>query len=292
MATQAALILGVKELVQDSVFTSDKILDYLNQGVRQIAGGIFFRYPDGTQIISSPLPDLSTNSELTTSITLPYISMPSDFGRDLFFLVSSTNKIEIELYESYTEFLRAYPNLDNTSRVIAASVRGNRLYYQGYPGTAETLIGYYYRNPHDMATLTGGVDITFTATTLRIADAGGDLDRFYAGQIIDVTGTSLNNTNFTIASVESDGSYLTTTAAPVLEANTSAVIKSRPDGIPVHLHESLLKDYCAWEIFKLKTKNDPQMETGARKHQELFLRALINMETAIETVPGSTQFSV
>ncbi len=290
MASQANLIKGVKEIIQDTTFGSDRILDYLNQGQRQIAGGIFMRYPDRTQVISSPLPDLSVNSELTTSTSLAYISMPSDYGRNLFFLVSSTNELEIELYDSYTELLRIYPNLDDTNRVVAAAVRGKLLFYQGYPGTAETLVAYYHRNPYDMATLTGGSDITFTASTLRIADAGNELGRFYAGQTIDITGTTKNNTSFIIASVETDGSYLTTTVAPTDEANQSATIKGRPDGIPIHLHEALLENFCAWQIFQRKTKNDIPMDAEAKRYHGLFMGTLIDMESSIESVPGSNEF--
>lgn len=289
MATQAKLIEGVKEIIQDTAFTSARILDYLNQGVRQIAGGMLLVYPDGTQVLSSPLPDLSTNSELTTSITLPYISMPTDYGRNLFFLVSSTNELEIVLYESYADFMKDYANLDSTSKVLAAVVRGKLLYYQGYPGTAETLVAYYHRTPYDMDTITGVTDISFTSGTLRIADAGNGLGIFHAGQTIDVTGTTNNNTSFVIASVQTDGSYLTTTVAPTTEANQSATIKSRPDGIPIHLHEALLENYCAWKIFERKTKNDVPMDTEAKRYHGLFMGAMINLEASIENLPGSVQ---
>jgi len=289
MTTQAQIITGVKEIIQDSAFTSARILEYLNQGVRQIAGGIFIQYPDRTQIISSPLPDLSTNSELTTSITLPYISMPSDYGRNLFFLASSTNEIEIELYDSYAELLRIYPNLDDTNRVVAAAVRGKLLYYQGYPSTAETLVGYYHRIPNDMTTLTGGTDISFTGTTNVITDAGSELDDFGVGQVIDVSETTNNNGSFTVVAAPSTGATLTVAEDLTTEANTSAVIKSRPDGIPEHVQESLLENFAAWQIFQRKTKNEVPMDVEAKRYHGLFLGALLSMEAAIESVPGSYQ---
>jgi len=289
MTTQAQIITGVKEIIQDSTFTSARILEYLNQGVRQIAGGIFIQYPDRTQIISSSLPDLSTNSELTTSITLPYISMPSDYGRNLFFLASSTNEIEIELYDSYAELLRIYPNLDDTNRVVAAAVRGKLLYYQGYPSTAETLVGYYHRIPNDMTTLTGGTDISFTGTTNVITDAGSELDDFGVGQVIDISETTNNNGSFTVVAAPSTGATLTVAEDLTTEANTSAVIKSRPDGIPEHVQESLLENFAAWQIFQRKVKNDVPMDIEAKRYHGLFLGALLSMEAAIESVPGSYQ---
>ncbi len=289
MATQAKLIEGVKEIIADSVFTSARILDYLNQGVRQIAGGMLIQYPDRTQIASSPLPELQTDSDLTTSTTNPYISLPPDFGRNLVALVSATHKLRVDVMGSLAELLNYYPELDKTYRVTSAAIRAGRLYYQGMPSTADVLTAYYYRDPYDMATLTGSSDITFTAATLRIADAGNGLGVFYAGQTIDITGTTNNNTSFTIASVEDDGSYLTTTEAPTDESNQSATIKSRPDGIPEHLHESLIESYAAWKIFERKTKNNVPMEMEAKRYHGLFLGAMLNFEALIETVPESIQ---
>jgi len=291
MTTQASLITGVKEIIQDARFSSDRILDYLNQGTRQIAGGMLLQYPDRTQLISSPLPLLLTNTSLTTSTSNPYISMPSDYGRGMVALVSSTNELRIEVVGSLTELLSYYESLDNTSRVTMAAIRGNRLYYQGMPSTAEMLVFYYYREPYDMATLTGSSDITFTASTLRIADAGNGLGVFKTGQTIDITGTTLNNTSFVVDSVESDGSYLTTTVAPTDESNQSATIKSRPDAIPAHLHESLLENYAAWKIFERKTKNDQPMDVDAKRYQNLFMVAMLNMEMAIEETPEPIQFT-
>jgi len=286
MTTQANLIIGVKEIIQDSIFTSERILDYLNQAQRQIAGGMLIMYPDKTQVISSPLPDLSTNSELTTSTTLPYISMPSDYGRNLFFLVSSTNELEIILCDSYAELLRMYPNLDNTSRVVAAAVSGKLLYSQGYPSTAETLVAYYHRLPYDMATITGTTDISFTTTTNVITDVGKGLGIFHVGQTIDVTGTTNNNDALTITAVATSGATVTVSETLTTEANQSATIKSRPDGLPIHLHESLFENWCAWKIFERKTKNDVPMEAEAKRYHGLFLGSMLNLESEIEEVQG------
>jgi len=283
MATQAALIDGVKEVVQDNAFSSARILQYLNQGQRQIAGGIFIQYPDRTQLISSPLPELETDDDLTTSITLPYIDMPSDFGRNLVALVSATNELRIEVLGSLTELLNYYPELDNTNRVTLAAVRGKRLYYQGMPSSSETLTAFYYRNPYDMATITGGTDISFATNT--ITDAGNGLGVFHAGQTIDVTSTSNNNDMLTVSSVATTGATMVVVESLTTEANTSATIKSRPDGIPEHLHEALLENYAAWKIFERKTKNDQPMDIDAKRYQGLFLSAMLNLEAIIAQIP-------
>ena len=293
MAKQSALIDGVKEIIQDSAFTSARILDYLNQGIRQIAGGVMIRYPDGTQVFSSPLPLLSTVSSLTTSTSLAYIDLPSDFGRNLYVLVSSTNEVQITIEPSFAHFMMMYPNLDSTNQVVCACIRGRLLFYQGYPSTAETLVPYYYRTPYDMATLTGATDISFTATTNVITDAGTDLDRFHVGQTIDVTGTTKNNTSLTVTAVATTGATLTVSEDLTTEANTSATIKSRPDGIPVHLHESLLENFAAWKIFERKIskagEGDMNTKEEAARYHGLFLGSMINLESSIEDLPESAQ---
>jgi len=290
MAKQVTSIKGVKEIVQDTTFTSTRILEYLNQGVRQIAGGLLVVYPDQTQVISSPLPELSTNSSLETSVANPYISMPSDYGRNLFFLSSETNDIEIELYESFTELLRIYPNLDDTNRVVAAAVRGARLYYQGYPTSAETLVAHYHRKPTDMETYTAST-ISFAESGSRISDSAKGFSIFSVGQTLDFTGTTNNNTSFVISAIATDYSYITVTTAPTDEAaGSSFTVKSRPLGIPVHLQESVLENYCAWKIFERKTKNDQPMELEAKRYHGLFLGAMLDLEAAIETVQGSVRF--
>lgn len=294
MAKQSDLIEGVKEIIQDTVFTSARILDYLNQGVRQIAGGVLLQYPGGTQVFSSPLPDLATSSDLETSVANPYIGMPSDYGRNLFFLVSTTNSIEIEIYDSLVDFLRVYPELDNTDRVVAAAVRGLRLYYQGYPSVAEDLVAHYHRVPTDMTTYTAAT-ISFAESGSRISDSASNSTTGFGllsvGQTIDFTGTTNNNTSFVISTIATDYSYITTSSVPTDEAaGVSFTVKSRPLGIPVHLHESLLENYCAWKIFERKTKNDQPMDIEAKRYHGLFIGAMVNMEASIDDLPGSTQF--
>lgn len=293
MAKQTDLITGVKEIIQDTTFTSTRILDYLNQGQRYIAGGVFLTYPDRTQLGSSPLPDLVTKSDLETSVSNPYINLPSDFGRNLFFLYSSTNDLMIDIYGSYAELLRFYPGLDNTNRVMAAAVRGGRLYYQGYPSTAETLQAHYYRVPTDMTTYTAST-ISFAATGSRISDSASSSSVGFGlmsvGQTIDFTETTNNNTAFTITAIATDYSYITVTPTPTDEsAGSSFTVKSRPLGIPVYLQELLLENYVAWQIFQRKTKNDVPMDVEAKRYHGLFLGAMLTLESTIESVPEPIQ---
>lgn len=294
MATQSDLITGVKEIIQDTRFPNTRILSYLNQAQRYIAGGVYITYPDRTQVFTSPLPELITSYDLETSVSNPYINLPSDYGRDLFYLASSTNDIEIEVYDSFIELLRTYPNLDSTTRVLCAAVRGTRLYYQGYPSTAETLEAHYYRVPTDMTTYTAST-ISFAASGSRISDSASSSSIGFGlmsvGQILDFTGTTNNNTNFTITAVASDYSYITVTPAPTDEsAGSSFTVKTRPHGIPVHLQENLLEYWVAWQIFQRKTQNNLPMTEEAKRYHGLFLGGMMDLENSIENTQGSVRF--
>jgi len=285
MATQASIITEVKSLIQDTEYSSTDILTTLNEGQSKIAGGTLLRYPDGTQVKTSPLPDLAMTASLTTSTTYPYISLPSDYGRDMYFLASTTNSIEVELLGSLAELLGFHSALNSTSRVSMAAISGIRLYYQGIPGTAEVLTAYYYRKPYDMETYSA-ITISFTGTTNIISDSASGLSVFYKGQTIDVTGSTSNNSDYTITDVESDGSAMTVSESLTTEAaGDTVVIKSRPDGIPAHLHESLLVNYAAMKIFERQSIRDETNTPSAEKCAAFFNRAMLDFESVIEVLP-------
>jgi hypothetical protein len=283
MTTQALLVEGVKEIIQDTTFTSARILDYLNQGVRQIAGGLFIQYPDRTQVFTSPLPELLTDSDLTTSTTNPYVDLPSDYGRNLIALVSATNDIRIEVMGSLAELLNYYPELDKTYRVTGAAIRGKRLYYQGMPSTAETLTAYYSRLPYDMKSYTAGT-ISFDATAGTIADSASGFGDFHIGQTIDITGTT--NNNISVVPTAATSALLTVAESLTDEsAGSDFTLKSRPDAIPIFLQESLLENFAAWQIFQRKVKNDIPMEAEAKRYHGLFIGAMLSLESSIENLP-------
>jgi hypothetical protein len=279
----------VKSIIQDTTFSSEDILAYLNEGQKKIAGGILIQYPDKTQVRSSPLPDLSTTDDLTTSTSNAYISMPSNYDRNLYFLTSETTDLRVDVLSGMGELLDYYPALDNTGQTRFAAIRGSRLYYQGMPSSAESLTAYYYRTPYDMKKYSAGT-ISFTNSTSRIADSAGGLSGFYAGQTIDVTGTTDNNGSFTVATVDSDGDYLTVDESLTDEsAGSTFTIRSRPDGIPVHLHEDLLVNFAAKKVFERKSISDPTKMNDAQRCQAFFNQAMLNLESCIERVPEPIQ---
>jgi len=147
--TAAKLATYIQRAAQDAAFTRAAILDLLNEGQEQIAAGI--PLPPEKRVISSPLQGLKDTDTVDTG-TAAYVALPDDYQRGLFFVASSDQDKRIKVYESYTEFLAQYPNLDETGTYVdAVCVKGNSLYYQPIPSSAETLTLHFYRVPTDMA---------------------------------------------------------------------------------------------------------------------------------------------
>jgi hypothetical protein len=291
MSTQLSIINDIKGIVQDTVFSSDEIRTYMNDAQKTIAGGVLIRYPDSTQVRSSPLPDLATTSSLTSSTSNAYISLPSDYDRDLYFLTNETHDIRVIILSGLGELLEYYPALDNTQQVRFAAVARGRLYYQGMPGTAETMTAYYFRKPYDMASYGSGT-ISFTASTSKIADSLSGLDAFYEGQQIDVTGTTNNDGVYTVSDVASDGSDLTVSGSLTDEAAGSTfTIRSRPDGIQEHLHNDVLVNYVCAKIFERKSISDPLKMEEANRCKAFFNQSMLDLESSIERVEEPITFS-
>jgi hypothetical protein len=145
MTTLAELIEGVEEIVQDTSFTEASITAKLNRNLQKIAGGI----EKETGVLTLPLPELFTTGTITTSTSLAYVAMPSDYQRDLVQLTDSDG-VDIEIYDSFQNFLLDYAGLALAGDVVAATIKGRNLYYQGIPTVADTLTVYYHKTPATM----------------------------------------------------------------------------------------------------------------------------------------------
>lgn len=286
---QETLIENVKSLVQDATFSSENILSFLNEGQQKIAGGILVVYPDGTQVLSSPIPDLAASGTVSTS-TPAYVDMPSDYSRNLYFCSSSDHGLRVKVLSSLAELMDYYPALDRAGPVRFVAVSASSLYYQGIPSSSETLNLYYYREPYDMSKYTAGT-ISFSGSV--IADSSGGLSVFYSGQTIDITGSSENNGDYVITEVASDGSTITVSGTFTTEgAGSSVVIQSRPDGIPTYFQENLLVNYAAMKIFERKAIQDGEMLDDRDRCRNFFNQAMLNLEASIEQEPESVEFKV
>jgi hypothetical protein len=194
MATTNELVDLVSDIIQDSSYSDATILSYLNRGLRAIAGGVIVYYPDGSKALSSPLPNLATTSDITTT-TAAYVALPSDYSRELYAAVNSGTGVMLFIEDAFLAFLRKYPKLDRSSSVHEVSINGTSLYYQGIPSTAETITLYYHEAP---TALTAG---TGTPSCLPVHLQEDLLANYVAWKIYDqiedgVEGQKINTMNY------------------------------------------------------------------------------------------------
>ena len=105
---------------------------------------------------SAALTAESAGEDIT--IRAPMVALPSDYNRGLFLVSSGSQHREIPIITSHHELLRAYPLLDETGDVSFVAMKGDWLYYNPVPSTAETLTLHYYRDPSDMSESTDEPD--------------------------------------------------------------------------------------------------------------------------------------
>jgi len=134
--TVTELITEVIGRVQDPSFTSTRILRYLNQGMKEISG-----HPD---IL---LPELSTSDTVEAGTTNPYVALPDDYQKKLYYCHSITLNRRVKIFNSYPQLLRHVSTQDQAGSVWGVAVRGSYLYYQRIPSSAETLQLHYYKKP-------------------------------------------------------------------------------------------------------------------------------------------------
>lgn len=118
----------------------------INQGVNEIAGGMQSTLGSW---ITPPLPDLFKIDTVSTATDAAFVSMPSDYHRNLQLAVRATGQ-EVDIAHSFIDFTETYPLLD-TSGIISEVVEfGGNLYYQGIPTSSEDITLHYFRLPVDM----------------------------------------------------------------------------------------------------------------------------------------------
>lgn len=151
--TLSLLVEEISSIIQDSAFDDASITLKLNQKQKAIAAGV--RMPDGSY--SPPLPDLYKYSTVTTSTSLAYVSLPTDYQRHAFrILDDSGDIISCPIggdYYAFNLFMKQIQDLRLTESgsIYKVAIKGTKLYYQGIPTAAETIGVHYYRKPTDMA---------------------------------------------------------------------------------------------------------------------------------------------
>jgi hypothetical protein len=156
MVTLSSLVSSIEGVIQDPAYTGEVLIDMINDVISEISAGI--RMPNGE--ISPPLPDLQAYDTVTTSVTLPYVSLPSDYQRKVTHIVDDT-KSRISSpnggsYYAFSKFISQCSDMDLSEQgeIYVVAIKGNRIYYQGIP-TAAKVIGIHYYRKASTLTLEG-----------------------------------------------------------------------------------------------------------------------------------------
>ena len=148
----STLLSEVKGIIQDDGYLDTELIDKINYAVSSIAGGVLM--PDGS--ISPPLPDLIDYDTVITSTTMAYVSLPSDYQRNVFLVCDSSgyriSKPPGGDYYAYNLFLKSITDLRLTESgsIYRVAVKGTKIFYQGIPTAATTLGLHFYRRPTNM----------------------------------------------------------------------------------------------------------------------------------------------
>lgn len=153
MATLLQIVNAIQRILDDPAYTDEMVVDQINASVTSIAAGI--RMPDDQ--ISPPLPDLYAYDSVNTSITLPYVSLPITYQRQVFKVYDDSMNVILPPkggdYYAFARFMQQVNNLNlaETGTIYLVCIKGSKLYYQGIPSVA-TFIGlHFYRKPVAMA---------------------------------------------------------------------------------------------------------------------------------------------
>ena len=104
------LVQKVQLAIQDPSFTEAQIAGYINRGLFEVAGAV-------------QLPELYTFASIATDTDNPFVTLPSDFMRDVLFVYSEKNGGRLPVEVSHIKFLKMYPGLDSTGGGIVEGVR-------------------------------------------------------------------------------------------------------------------------------------------------------------------------
>jgi hypothetical protein len=142
----SALVSKVKAIVQDPGFTEDDIVTALNDAMNIISSGV--QRPDSS-ILTSPLPGLYAVGTVSTLTTTYCVVLPTNYQRDVVFAADSYGR-ELQIYDSFLEYSRTYPLMNQSGSVNALAIKGGYLYYQPTPTVAQVITVHYHRSPVDM----------------------------------------------------------------------------------------------------------------------------------------------
>lgn len=119
---------------QDSSFTLAHIIRYLNQGLQEVSARV-------------QLPALVAidGTTITTSASLNYVALPTNFQRNLYKCHSLTRNADVKIYPSPAALDKLFADVDESGSVYGVAEYGSYIYYQ--KRAAESLQIYYLKEP-------------------------------------------------------------------------------------------------------------------------------------------------
>lgn len=134
----------VSRVIQDASFSENDIMDYINEGLRAVAGEV-------------PLPALETSGELTAAITGGSVELPADFLVHLRFAYSGTTNRKLAILNSLTR-LRELTLRSTGTSVSRVCASGGQLFYAPLPTAEEPINIIYHKAPTPYTGLANEVD--------------------------------------------------------------------------------------------------------------------------------------
>lgn len=276
--TGTELCTRISRIVQDSSYTTADILDMVNEKLAEVSGGI--ELANGLEK-TPPLPNLFVVGNIFTSPTLPYVTMPTTYQRDLVRLIDG-NGMRVTIYDTWDEFSNVYPQLTGTGQLSDAAIVGNNLYYQGIEST----------------TIVDASDsISFTASTKTITGTAGDFSDCEAGSIINLSGSTSNNGNKTVVTVATTGASCTVSETVVDEAvgddvtitlgakltahyyrfPITLVAAAEPEGLSSAHARKILVHGVSAEIYSEIEDGLEGAKVNTKYHEEQYYKALASL---------------
>jgi hypothetical protein len=140
------VIWEIQRLLKDDTYTANILLNLINQGMKNISNATL---PNGLEVY---LPELETDGTVTTSTSLWYGTMPTDYQKKIVSCYSDTQSEYVKVEPSYAMLTAQYfDGLIDTGNVRRVARRGSRLYYNPQPSSADTLTLHYWKNPTELA---------------------------------------------------------------------------------------------------------------------------------------------
>uniref|UniRef100_A0A6M3JCR5 Uncharacterized protein n=1 Tax=viral metagenome TaxID=1070528 RepID=A0A6M3JCR5_9ZZZZ len=153
MSTLTEIVTAISDILQDAAYTDEKVISRINKSLQKVSAGV--RMPNGE--ISPCLPDLFAYGTVATSISLPYVSLPTNYQRNVFEIYDSSNNRfyppQGGSFYSFARFMQqvADMGLEETGSIYKVAIKGSNIYYQGIPSVSTTLGLHYYRKPATLA---------------------------------------------------------------------------------------------------------------------------------------------